>query len=410
MASGKCGENVTWTISGSYNDLTLTISGTGKMENYLVDKGLLFKKIPDEKQKRPPWDDYGSRIKKVIVEDGITSIGDYAFNLICLYSVTISDSVESIGDSAFNNCVSLTSITIPDSVTYIGSSAFNHCNSLTSIKLSDNVTGINYATFQSCYYLRNIKLPDSVKYIDEWAFDGCGLTSITIPNSVTYIDHLAFSRCLDLTSVTIPDSVMSIYGSPFDNCYNLREIHYPAGRGFEQNLSCNNNVKLIPYTPKNVTWKVEGITFTVGGTTTIKDYSKETPPWHDYLKVIQKIIIEDGVEKISANAFIDCIHLEHLVIPASIKTIGDLAFTISYCGERTANGGRNVIWSLDNGTLVLKKNPSAQSDSDFSIGEITWRAIEKNIKQIKIECGVMPGNSFFEWLWQSGRDVQLKLI
>ena len=160
----------------------------------------------------------------------------------------------------------------------------------------------------------------------------------------------------------------------------------------------------------NLTWKVDDITLTVGGTYEITDYSKETPQWHDYLKTIQRIIIEDGVEKISANAFIDCIHLEHIKIPESVKTIGDLAFTISYCGERTANGGRNVIWSLDDGTLVLKKNPTAQFDSDFSIGEITWRAIEKNIKQIKIECGVMPGNSFFEWLWQSERDVQLKLI
>ena len=102
--------------------------------------------------------------------------------------------------------------------------------------------------------------------------------------------------------------------------------------------------------------------------------------------------------------------LEHLTIPASVTTIGDLAFIICYCGERTINGGKNVIWSLDNGTLVLKKNPAAQSDADFLLSDVTWRDIEKNIKRIKIECGVIPDKNFFEWLWRFGRDVQIKFL
>lgn len=392
MQSGKCGENLTWTLSGSYNDITLTISGTGKMTH-----------------SPPQWHDYGSRIKKVIIEQGVTSIGDYAFcNLLCVYSVTIPDSVESIGNSAFSMCVSLTSVTIPDSVTYIGDSAFNHCNSLTSIKLSKNVTGINSCAFQSCYYLRNVKIPDSVKYINTGAFDGCGLTSVTIPSSVTTIKDGAFRGCLDLTSVTIPDSIMSIYGLPFDSCHNLREIHYPAGRGFEQNLSSvNNYVKLIPYAPKNVTWKVEGINLTVGGVNKIKDYSEEVPPWNDYLRVVQRVIVEDGVTEIAAHAFSNCVVLEHVTIPASLKTIGAFAFTFSYCGEWNVNNRKNVIWSLERGTLIIKKNPDAANETDFSIGDVAWKDIEKNITGIKIECGVMPKEKFFAWLWQSGRDIQI---
>lgn len=254
------------------------------------------------------------------------------------------------------------------------------------------------------------------------------MKSIVIPDSVTYIESEAFAYCENLESIIIPDFVKSIGEKIFCGCSSLKKIYYPFG--LIGKLHEGNHAQLIPYQPnvpflrkpsvvklitlssdvENLKWHVDGITLTVGGTYEITDYSKETPQWHDYLKTIQRIIIEDGVKKISANAFIDCIHLEHIKIPASVKTIGDLAFMISYCGERTANDGRNVIWSLDNGTLVLKKNPAASEESDFSIGEITWRAIEKNIKQIKIECGVMSGNSFFEWLWKSERDVQLKLI
>ena len=176
-----------------------------------------------------------SNVKKVVIEDGVTSIGESAF-FYCssLTSITIPDSVTSIGDYAFFNCSSLTSITIPDSVTSIGESAFYGCSSLTSITIPDGVTSIGNTAFSYCSSLTSITIPDSVTSIGDYAFRNCSsLTSITIPNSVTSIGNNTFRLCKSLTIITIPDSVTSIGESAFDNCKNLKTI----------SLSCKSSLK-----------------------------------------------------------------------------------------------------------------------------------------------------------------------
>ena len=189
-------DNLTWTLDA---DGTLTISGTGAMKNYDYNDN-----------PSPVYNN--SNVKKVVIEDGVTSIGN----------------------SAFNECISLTSITIPDSVTSIGTYAFSGCRSLTSITIPDSVTSIGAYAFQSCSNLTSITIPDSVTSIGASAFNSCsGLTSITIPDSVTSIGNFAFFYCISLTSITIPDSVTSIGSYAFYNCKNLTTI----------SLSCKSSLK-----------------------------------------------------------------------------------------------------------------------------------------------------------------------
>ena len=139
--SGTCGENLTWTLENG----TLTISGTGEMENYQEDN-------------YAPWYSSRSSITSVTISDGVTSIGNYAFY----------------------NCSSMTSVTIPNSVTSIGERAFFRCSSLTSVTIGNSVTSI-----------------------EDYAFEWCSsLTSVTIPNSVTSIVEYAFAWCSSLTSIT----------------------------------------------------------------------------------------------------------------------------------------------------------------------------------------------------------------
>lgn len=397
MASGTCGQNLMWSLG---ND-TLTISGTGSMENYAYYG------------KRAPWyQEFNHTIKKIVIESGVMSIGSYAFRNCCLAeSIIIPEGIKVVGEYAFTGCISLTEIKLPDGVNYIGERAFNRCESLKEMNIPDNVTTIGEGAFDSCENLTAIKIPENITTIEKETFYGCkSLTAIKIPDKVTSIGVFAFGNCFSLKEIKIPDSVTSIGNIPFSNCYNLKRIYYRAGSGFENKLSMGNNAELIPVAPQNVKWKVDGITLTIGGTDKIKDYSKETPPWHDYLKTVQRIVIEDGVKEISANAFSNILRLEHVTIPASVKTIGDMAFTISHCGERTIDGGKNVIWSLERGILVIKKNPAAKADADFSTGYESWNVVEKNFKAIKIECGIIPSKRFFEWLWQSGRDVQIKFV
>ena len=145
--SGTCGENLTWELD---SEGTLTISGSGEMENYHYD---YYTNSYDS----PFYD--RSDIKKVIICDGVTSIGYAAFYYCTsLESVTIPDSVTSIGDNAFYYCTSLESVTIPDSVTSIDVFAFSSCSSLKSITIPDSVTSIGYGSFSSCSSLKSITI------------------------------------------------------------------------------------------------------------------------------------------------------------------------------------------------------------------------------------------------------------
>ncbi|MBR4973470.1 MAG: leucine-rich repeat domain-containing protein, partial [Clostridia bacterium] len=214
--SGTTGD-CTWSINGT----TLTISGNGKMEDYKYSSLL-------------PW---GTSITSVVIENGVTSIGHYAFyKCTSLTSINIPNSVTSIGDRAFRECTSLTSITIPDSVMSIGSNAFYYCDSLTSITIPDSVTSIGIGAFENTgYYNNSSNWENGVLYINNHlinaktslsgsytikqgtkiiaadAFEDCTrLKSISIPDSFTSIGDEAFSGCYSLTSITIPDSVTSI--------------------------------------------------------------------------------------------------------------------------------------------------------------------------------------------------------
>ena len=114
-------------------------------------------------------------------------------NIKDVKSVVIENGVTSIGDSAFKGCSSLTSIEIPSSVTSIGGYVFYDCSSLTSIEIPNSVTSIGHGAFYNCSSLTSIDIPSSVTSIGESAFSGCSkLTSIEIPSSVTSIRDSAF--------------------------------------------------------------------------------------------------------------------------------------------------------------------------------------------------------------------------
>jgi len=188
MKRGMCGDNLFWTLD---DDGTLTIDGTGVMYNF-TDK------------LQTPWHEFKlSAIKKVVINDGATSIGD----------------------EAFSRCYGLTSVEIPASVYSIGNKAFFACFDLAAVNVPSGVMKINNQTFQRCTSLTSFKIPSHVRAIGYWAFEGCsGLTEIKIPAAVT-----------------------SIGWQSFDGCINLEKIFYKAGRGFEEDLSVGNPAQLIPY-------------------------------------------------------------------------------------------------------------------------------------------------------------------
>ena len=140
-----------------------------------------------------PW--AGLAITKVVIEDGVTKIGKFAFtNLQQLTSVQIPDSVKTIGNSAFARCSSLRQIDIPGSVTEIGDWAFACCSKLREVNLSKGLKTIGYRAFSNCGYLRLVQIPYGVTDIGEHAFYNCtNLEEVWIPDSVINIGKYAFA-------------------------------------------------------------------------------------------------------------------------------------------------------------------------------------------------------------------------
>ncbi|MDE6707824.1 MAG: leucine-rich repeat domain-containing protein [Oscillospiraceae bacterium] len=189
--SGTCGENLTWNFEKSTG--TLTISGTGAMEDWYYTS--------------PGWYNLCETIKKVIIEDGVTTIG--------------------VG--AFWECSALESIIIPDSVTRIESGTFIDTPWLERKRKENPLVIINGILIdgKTCKQ-KKITIPDGVKIIGNYAFDDCNaLESITIPDSVTVIKANAFSDCSALESIVIPDSVTTIEACAFYNCFALESIVIP---------------------------------------------------------------------------------------------------------------------------------------------------------------------------------------
>ena len=329
--SGSCGENVTWTLTA---DGTLTISGTGAMTDYTYDS-------------RSPWYSCRTYIKRVVMQQGVTSIGDHAFwDCSGLTSVTIPDGVTSIGDDAFSGCAALTSVTIPGSVTNVGQYAFDNCSSLTDIyyggygtdwqKLNvsiptsatvhfkDNIYGKgdcginvtweltgdgtliisgtgrisnysydNNAPWYSCRaYIKRVVIQQGVRAIGDQAFYYCeNLTSVTIPDSVTSIGGSAFSGCSGLTSVTIPSSVTSVGNSAFSGCSNLASV-------------------TIPSSVTSIGWRA-----------------------FENCTALTFMTIPESVTYINGEVFSNCVRLARVTIPKSVTEISSKAFY--YCDSLT---------------------------------------------------------------------------
>ena len=159
-----------------------------------------------------PWASKRDRIKKIVIEDGVTHIGEYAFSgCKNLTSVTIPNSVTTM-EGAFTNCTALTSITIPNSVENIDG-AFSKCTQLTTITLPNSITSIGDHTFFGCSSLKSITIPESVKTIGNEAFLGCSsLKSITCkaptpPHSQIY----SFAETPDSLLLLVPANSIDAY-------------------------------------------------------------------------------------------------------------------------------------------------------------------------------------------------------
>ena len=215
ISSGICGDNLTWTLT---SDGVLTIDGTGKMFDY--------NSVPP--YNISPWY-HNTNITTLIVKDGVTSIGDYAF-LGCykISNISFPNSLTSIGYSAFSPCSGLTEITLPENLIYLGGYSLASGN-FSSILIPIGITSIEPYTFSNCKKLKSISLPDTLTSIGEGTFNQCtSLDSFNIPKNVVDIGRYAFWNCTSLKHIEIPSGIPQINEGTFDNCSSLKSISIPS--------------------------------------------------------------------------------------------------------------------------------------------------------------------------------------
>ena len=292
--SGTCGGTLNnsqlmkWTLT---SDGTLTISGEGNMFG-------------------APWSQYKSKIKKVVIGEGVESISDNAFHYYeNLRSVSLPSTLTSIGEAAFWACSSLQSITLPNNLTHIGLNAFRACHSLTQVLIPASVTNIDGSAFECCTGLTDV------------VFEG---------NSLEFGSGATFYDCTSLKNVffngTRADWTAS-RGSSGSVLPAAAQIYYK--NDLISSGTCGDNSS-----GNNTQWKLTkagtliitvGTGYTEGG---IADFAYGKAPWYQdiYDSGIRCLIIGSGIKTIGSYAFADCTDLAEIIVPDGVISIGDGAF------------------------------------------------------------------------------------
>lgn len=325
-SSGKCGENVYWSLS---DDGVLSITGSGKMYDYDYSHSV-------------PWYAYRSSVKSVEIQNGITNIGDYsfawcsflekiqipntvtvignhAFEYSGLTEATIPNSVIKIGEDAFSSCRNLQVYNIPDSVIEIGDFAFSysgieeiiipdsvkktglrpfgHCNSVTRAYIGAGLAEIGDLGLglASCEKMKSILVDKNNSFYrsennclidikNKTCIDGCATSVIPSDGSVVCIGSCAFEGCVNLVSIRLPDCITKIDSGAFQDCSNLKSINLPESL---------NEI--------------------------------DTCAFQD-CKSLESVILPDRLEIISNAAFAGCVLLKTITIPKNVRYIGKNPF------------------------------------------------------------------------------------
>ena len=426
--SNSCGEGLTWKLSYG----TLTISGTGKMDSYSSGGA--------------PWHSQRAGIRQIVISEGVTSIGECAFeDCLRVTSISIPSSVTELNEYCFYACESMENITIPQSVTRIADGVFDACEKLTDIyyggtdaswkhitswnaglwdnvtihstgvftgKCGDNLTwtidnnevltisgtgripdyndsssgGNNTAPWYGyAYQIKKVVLGSGVQNIGNDAFADCyGMTDITIPDGVTSIGDSAFYGCSALTEISIPGTVSSIGDSVFSGCSALTEISIPSTVSSIGSYAFSGCALREVKIPQGIT-SIQSRTF-------------------QYCTQLTKITIPASVTSVEICAFDNCpvlktvyyggteaqwegMHVDNYAGNNSALLDATLYFEMKYQRIAAGSCGGNLRWSLmEDG--VLKITGSGAMPDYSSASDAPWYQYGSRIKEVRVGANV----------------------
>jgi len=244
-------ENISWVLS---TDGVMTVTGSGEMHVGTYGETI--------------WDKYRSYIEKLVIGEGVTTVGAGNFmNCENLTSVEFPSTLESIGSEAFMNCVGLTDIVLPDGLIFISSFAFENCESLEEVTIPASVTEMDYS-FYNCYdfVIKGYTGSAAEKYATE---EGISFVSLG----------------------TVPVKVIA---SGTDG--------------------------------GNLAWELNNLgELTISGEGTMASFTSEAAPWSEY--EVKSLTVCDGVLSIGTNAFAEMYSLENVSLPEGLVKIGAFAFS-----------------------------------------------------------------------------------
>ncbi len=369
-ASGTCGaegDNLTWTL---YNDGELVISGSGKMKTFSPSTS-----------NAAPWYSKRSSIKSVVIEEGVASIGAYAFNVcINIKTISIPASVATIDPTFIFGASNLTSIevaaestvyssvdgilfnadktqlvhytagktdtsyTVPSTVKSIESYAFEYAKKLAEITIPEGVLSIGSHAFQNCSSIAQFDLPDSLTTIGTYAFTGCAkLTKIVIPKNVKSIGASAFQNCKAIAAFTV-DAENEYYVSVDGVLYDINKttlVAYPPANAATEYVVPDTVTSIyayaFSYSVNLLTVELPDTLKTIGigafqnctALTSINLPSGLTTIINSLFsgcKALAEIVIPEGVKSISASVFNNCTSLASVSLPSTLNTIGTRVF------------------------------------------------------------------------------------
>lgn len=207
VKSGSIGDRITWTLD---SEGVLRIDGTGAIPDY---------GDPHHGGPKSPFYqlNLNNNVHTLIVGEGITSIGNYAFGEMRFSGAVLPSTVERIGDYAFYYCQSLRSVQLPEGLKSIGVCAFCKCSGLLFIRLPDSLSAIEESAFLDATKLMGVDLGKGLETIGPSAFQSCKLQYVAIPDSVKTIADYAFSSNNGLTEITLGTGITSIKAHSFPN-------------------------------------------------------------------------------------------------------------------------------------------------------------------------------------------------
>ena len=313
------------------------------------------------------------------VPDSVTIIGRSAFrDCVALKEINLPPGLTRIHDYTFMNCWSLESISIPEQVTEIGKSGFLHCRSLTSLEIPDGITQIEDTVFLGCTNVTQITIPEDVTSIGAWAFSQSGLTRITIPDKVTSIGESAFAGCADLMEAELGRGLESIGRDAFADTQivgqNEDDFVYlkSSNAAFLISAPDSNSDVVIPSLFQGLPVKSVNAFFGKG--------------------VLSSVKIPDGVASIGNSAFSSSRNLRSISIPESVALIGSRAFlgsgllsAITFLGKAPEVAELNAFSRISEEAAVYVRPENAAS---FGGEGATWNGLPVTLLSSKPEIQI----------------------